>query len=147
MLHAVQFTHCESYLYSRTRSQKLEISSVYRVKRSVNMRHHLAVYTSVASKNASMQRVKMRMKTPLFIFHIPSVTKLWHSQRLISLERKMKNVVFESGPICDSSKTHLRFIVTHPVILWDPYCTIHMWFIHDPSVGVCLRWNCDKWVE
>ncbi len=38
--------------YSRTRSQKLEISNMQRVKCSMYMRQHLAIYTSVASKNA-----------------------------------------------------------------------------------------------
>ncbi len=60
----VQFTH-ESHLYLHTHSQKLEISSVQRVKRSVNMRQHLAVYTCVVSKNAGVQRVKTPAKTPL----------------------------------------------------------------------------------
>ncbi len=52
MLYVVQFTRSESHLYSHTRSQKLKISSVLRVKRSVYMRQRLAIYTSVASKNA-----------------------------------------------------------------------------------------------
>ncbi len=32
------------------------------------MQQHLAVYTSVANKNASVQRVKTSMKTPLIYF-------------------------------------------------------------------------------
>ncbi len=55
MLHAVQFTYSESHLYSHKRSKKLEISSVWRVKHSVNTRQRLAIYTSVASKNAAVQ--------------------------------------------------------------------------------------------
>ncbi len=65
MLHAVQFTHSESHFYSCTCSQKLEILSTWRVKYSVNMRQHLAFYTSVASKNTGVQRVKTPVKTPL----------------------------------------------------------------------------------
>ncbi len=51
------------HLYSR--SQKLKISSVQQVKHSVYTRQHLAVYMSVASKNAGVQRVKTLVKTPL----------------------------------------------------------------------------------
>ncbi len=65
MLHAIQFTRNKSHLYSRMRSQKLKISTMWRVKHSLNTQQHLAIYTSVASKNAGMQRVKTPMKTLL----------------------------------------------------------------------------------
>ncbi len=59
--HPVYTQRVHSYL----RSQKLEISSVWRVKHSVYTRQRLAVYTSVARKNAGVRRVKTRVKTPL----------------------------------------------------------------------------------
>ncbi len=65
MFHSIQFTRSEFYLYSRTHLQKLEIPSVCRVKRSVYTQQCLAVYTSSASKNAGVQRVKTPVKTPL----------------------------------------------------------------------------------
>ncbi len=65
MLHAIQFTHSESHLYSCLRSQKLEILSVKRLKPSVNTRQLSAVYTSVANKNAGMQRVKTPVRNTL----------------------------------------------------------------------------------
>ncbi len=59
-------------MYSCTRSQKLEISSVLRVKRSVYTQQCLAVYTTVASKNIGVQRVKTPVKTRLGALHTAS---------------------------------------------------------------------------
>ncbi len=73
MLHTVQFTPSDSHLYSR--SQKLEISSVKRVKCSVNRRQRLAIYTGVAGKNASVQQVKTPVKTPLICSPSLKVTR------------------------------------------------------------------------
>ncbi len=67
MLHAVQFTRSESHLYSHTHLQKLEISSMWRVKCSLYTRQSLAVYTSIASKNGGVQRVKTPVKTTLLV--------------------------------------------------------------------------------
>ncbi len=53
-------------VHSYSCSQKLEISSVQRVKCSVYMLC-LAIYTSIASKNAGVQRVKTLVKTPLMV--------------------------------------------------------------------------------
>ncbi len=66
MLHVIQFTRSESHLYS----QRLEILSVYRVKRRVNTELHLAIYTSVAIKNVGEKWVKTPVKTPLLVLRL-----------------------------------------------------------------------------
>ncbi len=68
-----------------------------------------------------------------FIFRIRSVARLWRGrQKLASLEKKMRNVVFESVTkvwlICDPFVTHL--IPIYPVIHLRPICN-NVWPICD----------------
>ncbi len=60
-----------------------------------------------------------------FIFHIQSVARLWQCQRMISLEKKLKNVVFESITnvwlMYDPFETYIRSIY-NPVIHVRPIC-------------------------
>ncbi len=87
----------------------------------------------------------------ILIFWLQSVARLLQGQRLVRLEKKMRNVVSESGinvwliwdswSICDSPKIHLHSIynpscdlsVTH----LRPICSnvvTHMWLFCYPSI-------------
>ncbi len=87
MLHTGQFTRSKSHLYSRTCSQKLEISRVQLAKCSVNTRPRLTIYMSVVSKNASMQRVKTSVKTPLLEINV------WNMDRNYGYTRYLRQNV------------------------------------------------------
>ncbi len=71
-------------VHSYSRSQKFEISSV-------NTRLRLAVYTNVSSKNASIWRVKMLVKTPLMSWNIRIIENLEYIKKFGSVGKYWKS--------------------------------------------------------
>ncbi len=119
------------------------------------------------AKRSELSHLPDVQKKPTLTLH----KRVVRGQRLISLEKKMSNVVFKNVTnvllICDPFVTHLRPIydpsITIPWFIWDPYVTTfdphvthvwpsvmqpvtHMWFIFDLSVTypvthVSLIWH------
>ncbi len=155
MLRAVQFTCSTSHLYSRMHLQKLEILSVYQVKRSVDMQQHLVVYTSVASKNAGVKRVKTPVKTPLIGRRTTSVSTTYLSRHV---PHHLWWFFGWSEPIGHWGKwvPTWTFMVSQVRI---PQCAVHttrteattfVLNITSPQVCIrlkyCLLCNCSAWI-
>ncbi len=102
------------------------------------MRHKRVVRDTVGVFSSDWSKIT-------FVFRKRSVARLWWSQRLVSLEKKMRNV-FESiinvWLIRDPFVTYLTPIhypsITHSLIHLRPICN-NVWPTSDLSVGVSTQ--------